>query len=93
MQWVFQVTYYIRPPYQDWESKQIYIIHRNKHNEAAKWGEREQDPNERTRKFSRRRAKQNRGKQLTIYRVQSNDYKDAERMNQHIATIKRTRQK
>ena len=29
-------TYYIRPHYQDMESKQLYLIHRNKHREAAK---------------------------------------------------------
>ena len=29
-------TYYIRPHYQDTKSKQLYIIHRNKHREAAK---------------------------------------------------------
>ena len=28
--------YYIRPHYQDMESKQLYLIHRNKHREAAK---------------------------------------------------------
>ena len=31
-----QDTYYIRPHYQDTESKQFYLIHRNKHREAAK---------------------------------------------------------
>ena len=30
-----QDTYYIRPHYQDMESKQLYLIHRNKHREAA----------------------------------------------------------
>ena len=30
--WLF----YIRPCYQDRESKQLYLIHRNKHKEAAK---------------------------------------------------------
>ena len=29
-------TYYIRPCYQDMESKQLYLIHRNKHRETAK---------------------------------------------------------
>ena len=29
-------TYYIRPHYQDMESKRLYLIHRNKHREAAK---------------------------------------------------------
>ena len=29
-------NYYIRPHYQDTESKQLYLIHRNKHREAAK---------------------------------------------------------
>ena len=29
-------TYYIRPHYQDTKSNQLYIIHRNKHREAAK---------------------------------------------------------
>ena len=31
-----QDTFYIRPHYQDGESKQLYLIHRNKHREAAK---------------------------------------------------------
>ena len=31
-----QNTYYIRPHYQDTESKQLHLIHRNKHREAAK---------------------------------------------------------
>ena len=31
-----QDTYYIRPHYQDTETKQLYLIHRNKHREAAK---------------------------------------------------------
>ena len=34
--WNLQDTYYIRPHYQDMESKQLYLIHRNKHKEAAK---------------------------------------------------------
>ena len=33
--WTLQDTYYIRPHYQDMESKQLYLIHRNKHREAA----------------------------------------------------------
>ena len=31
-----QDTCYIRPHYQDMESKQLYLIHRNKHREADK---------------------------------------------------------
>ena len=31
-----QDTYYIRPYYRDMESKQLYLIHRNKHRKAAK---------------------------------------------------------
>ena len=31
-----QDTYYIRPHYQDTESKQLYLIHRNKQREVAK---------------------------------------------------------
>ena len=31
-----QDTYYIRPHYQDMESKQLYLIYRNKQREAAK---------------------------------------------------------
>ena len=34
--WTLQDTYYIRPHYQDRESQQLYLIHRNKHREAAK---------------------------------------------------------
>ena len=33
--WTLQDTYYIRPHYQDTESKQLYLIHRNKHRQAA----------------------------------------------------------
>ena len=29
--WTLQDTYYIRPHYQDMESKQLYLIHRKKH--------------------------------------------------------------
>ena len=36
MAWTLQDTYYIRLYYQDMESKQLYLIHRNKHREAAK---------------------------------------------------------
>ena len=36
MGWTKQDTYYIRPFYQDRESKKFYLIHRNKHREAAK---------------------------------------------------------
>ena len=31
-------TYYICPPCQDWKIQKIYLIHRNKHREAAKIG-------------------------------------------------------
>ena len=31
-----QDTYYIRPQSQDTESKQLYLLHRNKHREASK---------------------------------------------------------
>ena len=34
--WTLQDTYFIRPHYQDTESKQPYLLHRNKHREAAK---------------------------------------------------------
>ena len=34
--WILQDTYYIRPHYQDTESKQLYLIYRIKHREAAK---------------------------------------------------------
>ena len=33
---MLQDIYYIRPHYQDTESKQLYLIQRNKHREAAK---------------------------------------------------------
>ena len=33
---ILQDTYYIRPHYQDTDSKQLALIHRNKHREAAK---------------------------------------------------------
>ena len=39
--WTLQDTYYIKPHYQDMELKQLYLIHRNKHREAAKmWRQR-----------------------------------------------------
>ena len=31
--WTLQDTYYIRPHYQDTESKQLYLIHRKKNTE------------------------------------------------------------
>ena len=34
--WALQNTYYIRPLYQDWETYQFYLIHKNKYVEAAK---------------------------------------------------------
>ena len=34
--WTLQDTYSIRPHYQVTETKQLYLIHRNKHREAAK---------------------------------------------------------
>ena len=34
--WTLQDTYHIRTHYQDMESQQLYLIHRNKHKEAAK---------------------------------------------------------
>ena len=34
--WTRQDTYYIRPHYQDTESRQLCLVHRNKHREAAK---------------------------------------------------------
>ena len=34
--WILQNTYYSRPYYQDRESSQLYLIHRNKYTEAAK---------------------------------------------------------
>ena len=34
--WTLQDSYYIRPHNQDTESKQLYLIQRNKHREAAK---------------------------------------------------------
>ena len=34
--WTLYDTFYIRQYYQDTESKQLYLIHRNKHREAAK---------------------------------------------------------
>ena len=33
--WTLQDTYYIRPHYQDRDSQQLYLIHRNKPREAA----------------------------------------------------------
>ena len=34
--WALLDTYYSRPCYQDRESQQLYLIHRNKHREADK---------------------------------------------------------
>ena len=33
---LYRLRYYIRPCYQDTESKQLYLIHRHKHREATK---------------------------------------------------------
>ena len=33
--WTLQDTYYTRPHYQEMESQQLYLIHSNKHREAA----------------------------------------------------------
>ena len=51
-------TYYIRPCYQDPESQQPYLIHRNKHREAAKMRRQGnmEETNERTDQNSRKRA-------------------------------------
>ena len=39
--WTLQDTHYIRAHYQDTESKQLYLIHRNKHRKVAKRGDKE----------------------------------------------------
>ena len=74
--WTLQDTYYIRPHYQDMESKQLYLIHRKKHREAAKM--KKHGPNERTDQNSRRRAKWNGEMQSIRCRVQDTSYKDAQ---------------
>ena len=53
-------------------------MHRNKHREAAKQGDKETWPNERTEQNSRKKAKQNGDKQSIRCRVQNTGYKDAQ---------------
>ena len=56
--WTLQDTHYIRPCYQDMESNQLYLIHRNKHREAANMRrQKKHGPNERTEQNSRKRTK------------------------------------
>ena len=54
-----QDTYYIRPYYQDTESKQLYLIYGHKYKEATKMRRQKniRGPNERTDQNSRKRSK------------------------------------
>ena len=50
--WVPQNTSYIRLPYQDWESQQIYLLYGNKHKEAAKMKRQRNTPHTKEQKES-----------------------------------------
>ena len=63
-----QNTYYIRPHYQDRESYQLYLIHRNKHREAAKM--------RRQRKVAQRK-KQIKNPQRELNRMETSNLSDA----------------
>ena len=73
-----QDTYYIRPCYQDAESKKLYLIHRNKHREAAKTETKKHGPNGRTDQNSRKRVKENGDKQSVRCRIQATGHNDTE---------------
>ena len=75
--WTLQDTYYIRPCYQDRELQQLYLIHRNKHREAAKM-RRQRNTAQMKDQNSRKRTKQNGDKQSIRYRVQNTGYGDAQ---------------
>ena len=63
------------------ESKQIYLIHRNKHRETAKMRRQrnvaQMKEQNKTQKTKKKRTKQNGDKQSIRYRVQNTSYKDA----------------
>ena len=74
-----QDTYYIRPCYQDAESKKLYLIHRNKHREAARMRrQKKYGPNERTDQNSIKRTTQNGDKQSVRCRIQATGHTDTE---------------
>ena len=77
----FRATFkdHIRPHYQDTESKQLYLIHRNKHRGGCQNEEtRKHGPNERIDQNFRKRTKQKGDKQFIRCRVQNIGYKDAQ---------------
>ncbi|KAF6114553.1 hypothetical protein HJG60_010527 [Phyllostomus discolor] len=56
--WTLQGTCFIRPHYKDMESKQLFLMHKNKHRKAAKNKEtNKHGPNKGTDQNSRKRAK------------------------------------
>ena len=63
--------FYNRPRYEHSESKQLYLIHRNKHREAAKVRRQKYGSTERTEQNSREGTKQNGHKQSIGCRVQN----------------------
>ena len=71
-------TYYIRPHYQHMESKQLYLIHRNKHREAAKMRRLRNTAQIKEQIKSRKRTKQKRDNQSIRCRVKNTGYKDAQ---------------
>ena len=42
--WVPKGSYHIRTPHKEWESKQIYLIHRNKCKETTKMDKQRNNP-------------------------------------------------
>ena len=71
--WTLQDTYYIRPHYQDTKSKQLYLIHRNKHREAAKM-RRQSNMAQMKQQIKTPEKELNRDKQSIRCRVQNTGY-------------------
>ena len=76
--WTLQDTYNIRPHYQDTERNQLYLIHRNKHREAAKMRRQRNmaQMNEQT-KTPEKELNEMEISNLSDGRVQNTGYKDA----------------
>ena len=76
--WTLQATYYLRALYQDTKSKELYLIHRNKHREAAKMRRQRNMAQMKEQIKTLEKAKQKGDKQSIRCRVQNTGYKDAQ---------------
>ena len=74
--WIPQDTFYIRPLSQARKTQQHFLIHRNKHKEAAKM-RRQRNMAQMKEQNSRKTIKQNGGKHSTRCRIENTTYKDA----------------